>query len=48
MHRDPLKVALPQAQPIAKKYYADFVAKTQPLVARLDLLRRTRLALNDS
>ncbi len=46
VHRNPLRVKLPKALPLEKKYRQDFAAKTQPLLAQLDLLRRTRIALN--
>ena len=43
-HRDPLKVKLPDAPPIDQKYKADFLDRTQGLVARLEHLSRTHLA----
>lgn len=43
-HRDPLKVALPEAAPIAPQYRADFLAESAPLVAQLQLLNASRLA----
>lgn len=46
-HRDPLKVTLPKSLPLDKKYMDDFKAKTREWVAELEVLRRTRLALND-
>jgi len=46
-HRDPLRVRLPRSLPIEAKYRKDFVSKTEPLVARLDTLRTTRLARNE-
>ncbi len=46
-HRDPLRVRLPKAAPIAEKYREDFARKTQPLVAQLERLRYTRLAQSD-
>lgn len=48
VHRDPLKVELPKALPLEKKYMADFREKSSPLIARLDQLRQTQLALNDN
>ena len=45
-HRDPLKVKLPDAPPIAPKYKADFLDRTKGLVARLEHLSRTHLASN--
>jgi murein DD-endopeptidase MepM/ murein hydrolase activator NlpD len=44
VHRNPLTVKLPDAEPIAKKYHADFILKTQPLVSQLDTLNRTLVA----
>ena len=45
-HRDPLKVKLPDAPPIAPKYKADFLDRTKGLVARLEHMSRTHLASN--
>ena len=47
VHRDPLKVELPKAEPIAAKYLADFKAKTRNLALRLDQLSRTQIASNE-
>lgn len=44
-HVDPMKVALPTAVPIAPKYRAHFFATSTPLVAQLNLLRSSTLAL---
>lgn len=46
VHKDPLKVALPEAEPIADQYYADFKTRSQPLLASLEDLRVPVLALN--
>ena len=43
-HRDPLKVKLPKAAPLEKKYMADFREKADPLLAKLDLLDTTSVA----
>ena len=43
-HRDPLKVKLPDAPPIAPKYKADFLDRTRGLVARLEHISQTHLA----
>ena len=49
VHHNPLTVHLPDAQPIADKYKADFLAKTGSLVAQLDVLnRRQTVAANDT
>lgn len=44
VHRNPLTVKLPAAQPIAKQYLTDFTLKTQPLIAQLDTLNRILIA----
>ncbi len=46
-HRNPLKVKLPKASPIAPKLRPDFIERTRELVAQLDLLSRTQLASSD-
>ncbi|HYD33816.1 MAG TPA: M23 family metallopeptidase [Methylophilaceae bacterium] len=45
IHRDPLKVALPIAMPIADEYKAQFLANSRALVAQLDLLSVRHLAV---
>ena len=45
-HRDPLKVKLPDAPPIAPKYKADFLDRTRGLVVRLERMSQTHLASN--
>jgi len=47
VHRNPLTVSLPKAEALPKKYRADFETKSQPLLAQLDSLTNTALALND-
>ena len=47
VHRNPLTVRLPTAKPIPKKYIDSFKSNTAPLLAKLDLLTRTQLALNE-
>ena len=47
VHRDPLKVKLPQAAPLAEGYVADFREKARPLLAKLDLVGRTSIATAD-
>ena len=44
VHRDPLKVKLPDARPLAEKYMADFREKAQPLLANLELIGGTSVA----
>ena len=44
VHRNPRTVDLPEAEPIAERYRADFERSTASLVARLDSLSRTRIA----
>ncbi|MGR9090665.1 MAG: M23 family metallopeptidase [Gammaproteobacteria bacterium] len=41
IHKNPLKIGLPQALPIEKKYIADFKSKAAPLLAQLDELDNT-------
>jgi murein DD-endopeptidase MepM/ murein hydrolase activator NlpD len=43
-HRDPLRVKLPGAQPLDKKYHDDFNLKAEALVAQLDLVRNVQVA----
>ena len=44
VHRNPLSVKLPAAEPLPKKYMADFNAHSQTLLSQLDLYRRTTIA----
>ncbi len=44
VHRNPLKVKLPAAAPIAKKYREDFKKESRLLLAKLDLISNTMLA----
>ena len=44
VHRNPLTVKLPDAEPIAKKHRADFISKTSLLTAQLDTLNRIVVA----
>jgi murein DD-endopeptidase MepM/ murein hydrolase activator NlpD len=46
-HRDPLKVKLPGADPLNKKYMDDFHAKAENLMAQIDLIRDIQLASNN-
>jgi murein DD-endopeptidase MepM/ murein hydrolase activator NlpD len=48
VHRNPLTVRLPDAAPIKKKYRADFLNQSRGLVALLDVLHRTTVALNEN
>ncbi len=48
VHRNPLTVALPKAQPLEKKYLADFKKKSESLLAQLDSINETSLALNNN
>ena len=45
VHRNPLTVALPNAQPLSKEHRAEFKTKAAPLLAQLDLLTRNKIAL---
>lgn len=47
VHRDPLKVELPPAAPLPREYMADFREKAKPLLATLDLVGRTSVAIAD-
>jgi murein DD-endopeptidase MepM/ murein hydrolase activator NlpD len=44
VHRNPLKVKLPDAKPIAKRYLQDFQLKSQPLLTSLETISRTLVA----
>ncbi len=46
-HRDPLKVKLPQAAPLAEGYVTDFREQARPLLAKLELIGRTSIATAD-
>ncbi|HSS66854.1 MAG TPA: peptidoglycan DD-metalloendopeptidase family protein [Gammaproteobacteria bacterium] len=46
-HRNPLTVKLPKAAPVPKELKDDFELKTRDLVAQLDVLSKTRIALSD-
>jgi len=46
VHRNPLKVKLPAAAPIAAKYKPDYKAHAQDLLAELKVYTRTQLASN--
>ncbi|SCY37499.1 Murein DD-endopeptidase MepM and murein hydrolase activator NlpD, contain LysM domain [Nitrosospira sp. Nl5] len=47
IQRDPLRVAMPVANPVASRSMAAFYESTKPLMARLDMLRGTSLAFLD-
>lgn len=47
VHRNPITVPLPEAQPIAKRLMPEFLKQTAPLVAQLDVLGRTEVALQE-
>ncbi len=44
IHRNPLTVKLPAADPIPAKYRTDFLAKTSPLLSRLAVVSQTMVA----
>ena len=46
-HRDPLRVKLPGADPVNKKYMADFTSKATELIAQIDLVRDVQVASNN-
>ena len=43
-HRNPLTVKLPTAASIKKKYRSDFLSKSRPLIAQLNLMKNTNVA----
>jgi murein DD-endopeptidase MepM/ murein hydrolase activator NlpD len=45
VHRNPLTVSLPKAQALSKKYRTNFKQKSEPLLAQLDSLQNTAIAL---
>ncbi len=47
VQRDPLKVAMPAANPVSTRHMPTFYEHTKPLMARLDMLRGTNLAFLD-
>lgn len=47
VHKDPLRVKLPKALPIDRRYKNDFLRKTRALVSQLDVLARTSIASRD-
>jgi murein DD-endopeptidase MepM/ murein hydrolase activator NlpD len=47
VHRNPLRVKLPTAAPIEKKYHQDFIVKTRDLVARLEVVENPTLAADE-
>ena len=47
VHRNPLTAKLPAAKPIDKKLLAQFKQQTSPLLAKLELAKKTQLALID-
>ncbi|MDA3870392.1 MAG: peptidoglycan DD-metalloendopeptidase family protein [Gammaproteobacteria bacterium] len=47
VHRNPLTVKLPVSTPVPKQYQADFEQKTTPILAQLERLTRTQVALNN-
>ena len=47
VHRNPLTVKLPKAEPLPKKYRSDFDQQAQLLLAQLDKADTTTLAFND-
>ncbi len=46
--RNPLTVNLPDAQPLAKKHMTNFKQVATPLLASLDVIKRTNIALADN
>jgi len=48
VHRNPLTVKFPSTKPIPKRYRDNFQITTKSLIAQLDVLSRSTLALNDN
>jgi murein DD-endopeptidase MepM/ murein hydrolase activator NlpD len=48
VHRDPLKVKLPGAEPLDSKYLTDFSRKAESLLSQLDLVRNVQVAANSN
>jgi len=48
VHRNPLTVALPKAEPLPKKYRAEFKEQAAPLLAQLNVLQDTAVVQNDN
>ena len=48
VHRNPVTVDLPRAEPIDPAHRAAFEERAGPLLSRLDLLQRTRVAASES
>lgn len=46
-HHDPLTVKLPDADPLPRQQMADFLAKSSPLLAQLDNMRATMVAVSE-
>ncbi len=44
VHKDPLKVDLPSAKPLAADYHNEFRVTAEPLLAQLDVVHRTLVA----
>ncbi|MDH3527822.1 MAG: peptidoglycan DD-metalloendopeptidase family protein [Gammaproteobacteria bacterium] len=47
VHRDPLRMKLPGAEPLEKKYREDFKQKAGALIAQLDLVRNVQVASSE-
>lgn len=47
VHRDPLRVKLPGAEPLDGKYMSDFKSQAQALIAQLDVVRTVQVASNN-
>lgn len=46
VHRNPLTVALPSAQPLPRSHMSDFQSRMRPLIAMLTTYRATAIAMN--
>ncbi len=48
VHRNPLTVRLPESKPVPKQYLADFKSATSSIIAHLDSVTRSQVALADT
>jgi len=46
VHRNPLTIRLPNAQPIKAKYKDDFISHAQTMISQITMHKETNIALN--
>lgn len=46
VHRNPRTVPLPKAEPVRSEFKPDFLTSAEPLLAQLDVVKRSQLAVN--